>query len=186
MISNHQRGPKAEIRGFAKDDGGVRHIGRDFGTAIGKVQAAGDEFAAFDAVGRLAQAAVSLQRSSTSCSVSTARQAEASRLFGGNAIGGGFGPDRTDVAQAINEVVFDAAARDRSGEMTVAADGEQRTFGTRRTTLGLDDGGKSSGYAGFDPAGSAAQDSGIDAIHQQFSQSLLNSLRASTGMTWRR
>ena len=120
----------------AVSDGGVLQ-----GCGAGRhVERAGDELTGFHGAQQGVDSAGSVQRLQHELQRATARQPKAMRFFSADAVFDGFGLGvmQAFAAHAVDEVVFNAAARDRADDDTVIAQREHRAFGPRRRTPRFD------------------------------------------------
>src|SRR5450830_1120768 len=97
-----------------------------------------------------------------------ARQAETVRIVGGNAVADDFGYVAADavVAHAGDQVIFNAAARDRADHRAIFANGQRGADGARAGTPGLDDGDQLTAAPGRDPRGAGFQYFEVDRVHE--------------------
>ena len=133
--------------------------------ASGEVHPAGEQFSALDAGEGLGEPAAGVQRLEHQAERSAAGQLEAPGLVGGDAVGDDLGALELLRAQAVAEVVLDAAARHRAGEPAIAADRQQRPFRPRRGAPGAHHGGERDRQAGRLPGDGFSQGLEIDAVH---------------------
>ena len=104
-----------------------------------QVEAARHQFVLGSAAQHLVDPVRAVQRLLHQPQVATARQAEPSRLFLGHAVGDQRRLiDAFAVTHPVDQVVFDAAARDRADHQRVVTQAQQRAGWARRRPPGLD------------------------------------------------
>ena len=116
--------------------------------------------------------AIGLQRLDRELNGATTGQPKSMCLVCRDAIGDDFrlGARNAVFTDPIDQIIFNAASRDRADHMTIFTNSQRRTFRTRTGAPGLDDGNEFTLLAGGDPIGAGFQDFEIDAIHGSNSQ----------------
>ncbi|MNN73149.1 hypothetical protein D3C81_1892400 [compost metagenome] len=68
-------------------------------------------------------------------------------------------------AHGVDQVIFDAAARDGTDHRAIVADGQGGAHGAGAGTPRLDDGDEFAAVAGGQPGGAGFQNFKVDAVH---------------------
>src|SRR6185436_376244 len=147
-----------------------------------------------DLLEQLADPRVVRQRLDNELQRAAARQAPARRFLVGHAVGEelGFLRRRETRLHLLDEIVLDAAARDRADDLAVVADRDHRADRARRRAPGLDDGAERGLVPAFAPAFGGTQDFDIYAIHGEMlaqpgsPETLVRRLRRRRSRWWRR
>ena len=140
-ISSRQRGPNsARSRVPSNSNFSPRAAVSHRHRAAVELQRARHQFVPRGARQHLVDPVDGEQRLLHQAQVAAAGQAEARRLFLGDAVGDERGlVDTLAVAHALDQVVLDAAARHRADHQAVAAQAQQRAGRARRRAPGFDD-----------------------------------------------
>ncbi len=157
------------VQRFAFDaQHGARSGGRERHRAAVQVDAAFQQFAAFEPVQQFADAAGGRQGFDRQLDGAAAGQAEAVGVVGADAVADdvrhGVRGD-TLGAHVLDQVVLDAAAGDRADHAAIVAHGEGGADGARARAPGLDHRDQFAAVARGDPAGGGFQYVEVEAIH---------------------
>ena len=143
-----------------------RRAGSTRTVAGGEVDDSRDQLVALGALEHLADPGGVAERLLHQAQVAAARQAEARRLFLADAVGDERGRgDALALAHAVDQVVLDAAARDRAGDQAVAAHRQQRAGRARRRAPGLEHRHQPDGMAVGAPGARLLKHLQIEAVH---------------------